>query len=238
MKDASRRKILRILVTSGFGTAALPSMAYPEKTNCSEKMLIDAKISVQEGWQRQRFVGETVYRNTVVDNVEAIHAKANNSASGLIRKLDFEPHQFPHIDWQWRVEALQSSADIRYKETEDFAAVIFFLFGEPEFLYSGIRSLGYVWTTDSVAADTVVHSARRPTQSRYLVLQSGRQKVGQWVKEQRNLLDDFERVYGENAPEIVSGISIFVDNDQTGQAVESMFSNLYARCDSARSNDN
>jgi len=222
----NRRDSLKLIVSSALLTA--PASTRADDGNLAEQVLIDPRLDIAQTWKTRKFVGTTVYENVTVDGIPAIRGRGDNSASGLIRKLEFDPRQQPNIRWQWRVERLQPSADIRNEDTEDFAAVIFFLFGKPGLLYTGIRSLGYVWTTDSINADSVVLSIRRPQQSRYLVLQSGEENLGQWIDEERNLLNDYRRVYEQEPPGEISGISLFVDNDQTGEAVESLFGTLYA----------
>lgn len=226
MTVITRRSCTKILLASGL-QLALSNLTTAD-SNDNKLTLIDPLLPVADGWKHRKFVSETVYDNVTVDGIAAIRGRADNSASGLIKKLNFDPYQSPKIHWQWRVEQLQRSANIAQKDTEDFAAVIFFLFGKPGLLYRGIRSLGYVWTSDTFPAVSAVNSLRTPKQSRYLVLQSGEENVGRWISERRNLLDDYRQLYGEKPPELVSGISIFVDNDQTGEAVESLFGSLYA----------
>jgi len=223
----NRRDSLKLIMSSALLTTA-PTSTRADDGDSADQILIDPRLDIAQSWKTRKFVGTTLYENVTVDGIPAIRGRGDNSASGLIRKLEFDPWKQPNIRWQWRVERLQPSADIRNEDTEDFAAVIFFLFGKPGLLYQGIRSLGYVWTTDSINADSVVRSIRRPKQSRYLVLQSGEENLGQWIDEERNLLNDYRRVYEKDPPVEVSGISLFVDNDQTGEAVESLFGSLYA----------
>ena len=227
-RSIGRRKFCSWAVASA--TLANPILATADCTpqKCGQRVVIDPNEDIDTAWKRQDFTGQTRYERANVDGMPAIRATADNSASGLIRKLDFSAYDFPEVGWNWRVEKLQASADIREPDREDFAAAIFFLFGRPGIFFRGIRSLGYVWTTDSVAANSVVHGIKRPKQSRYLVLQSGEQNVGRWVCERRNLLDDYRRVFEEDAPEELSAVSVFVDNDQTGEAAESLFGRLCA----------
>ncbi len=231
MTEIKRRTATRLLLTTGINLALTTALVDTVFATDDRETLIDSTLPVKDAWKHRKFVGETEYENVTVDGVSAIRARGTNSASGLIRKLELDPYQTPAIEWQWRVEQLQRSADIRDEELEDFAAIIFFLFGKPGLLYRGIRSLGYAWTSSSVPADTALDSIRTPKQSRYLILQSGEANTGRWITEQRNLLQDYERLYGQPPPELVSGISIFVDNDQTGEAVESLFGSLYAQAE-------
>jgi|GEM_PF-3135779 len=226
MFATTRRDAVKLIASSAL-TMSCPSLIRADEKSKPIRILIDPRIDIAENWEMRNFVGSTIYENVNVDGVPAIRGRGDNSSSGLIQRVELDPVQEPNATWQWRVEQLQPSADIRVTEKEDFGAVIFFLFGELDLLYQGVRSLGYVWTNESVAADRVVHSSRRPDQIRYLVLQSGDNNIGKWVEEKRNLLDDFRRVYDSEPPTEVSAISIFVDNDQTGEAVESLFGCLY-----------
>ena len=53
----------------------------------------------------------------------------------------------------------------------------------------------------------------------YVVVQSGPAKLGQWITERRNVVEDFKKVYGENPPN-PGALSISIDSDDTKSSAE------------------
>lgn len=53
-----------------------------------------------------------------------------------------------------------------------------------------------------------------------IVVRSGEERLGRWLRERRNVMDDFRRAFGREPPEAVEVVAVFTDNDQTREAVE------------------
>jgi hypothetical protein len=62
-------------------------------------------------------------------------------------------------------------------------------------------------------------------------VRSGRSRLGQWVRERRNVVDDFRRSFGREPPEAVELIALFTDNDQTREPVEAYYGAIVALSD-------
>ena len=61
-----------------------------------------------------------------------------------------------------------------------------------------------------------------------VAVESGAEKVGQWVCEKRNLHDDYLKLFGETPPNI-SGVAIMTDTDNTGESAQAAYSDLVLR---------
>jgi len=191
-------------------------------------LLADPAAPLAAAWTHRRFVGATDYAPIVLDGVAAIRAIGRHSASGLYRPVGYRVAAHPWLTWRWRVDELQSSADIRVKEREDFAAAVFLIFGDPSRFDPAAPTLAYVWTSDRVAADTVVRNPHHPGSLRDIVLRSGSAQLGQWVQERRNLAADFRAAFGRDPPDTVGILALFTDNDQTGEPVEAYYGAITA----------
>ena len=88
--------------------------------------------------------------------------------------------------------------------------------------------LSYVWTNDRLRPETLVISPYYPDTSRSIVIESGEQRLGQWLDERRNIAEDYRRAFGKEPPELVKTIALFTDNDQTGQPVVAYYGALRA----------
>ena len=191
-------------------------------------LLADPKLPLAQTWTHQRFIGETDYQTTILDGVPAIRAIGRNSASGLYRDVNYRIFAYPWLEWMWRTERLQRTADIRVKDREDFAAAVFLIFGRPSLLNRDVPTLAYVWTGDHPAVGSIVDSTHHPGVVRYLVVRGGADNLGRWMHERRNVMDDFRRAFGRDPPQLVQVIALFTDNDQTRESVESYYGRVRA----------
>lgn len=181
--------------------------------------LVDPAAPLEREWKERAFGEPTDYETVQVEGRPAIKAFGKGTASGLYREVSFSVGTHPLVRWSWRVDRLQSQADIRRKEKEDFAAAIFFLFERPTLADPDVPVLGYVWANGAVAQGSVVPSPRRPKTIRSIVVEEGGQNLGRWLEERRNVRVDYRRAFGEEPPGPVKMVALWTDSDQTGQSV-------------------
>lgn len=189
-------------------------------------VLADPTERLAESWQQRDFGAATEFTQVTLDGIAAIRAIGHSSASGLYRTVGLGLAEHPVLQWQWRVDRMQASADLRVRDAEDFAAAIFLIFGDPETVDS--RSLVYVWTNGRLAPETIVFSPRHPEQVRSIVVESGTRQLGQWLREERDVRADFRRAFGRDAPDTLQVVALFTDNDQTGEPVEAYYGAIRA----------
>src|SRR5262249_51427995 len=82
-------------------------------------LAVSSERTIQDEWQEILIRGATEYRLTASEGRVAIRAIGQDSASGLVRRVQVNPVNCPKIEWSWRVDQLQETADIRVKEKED-----------------------------------------------------------------------------------------------------------------------
>lgn len=186
-------------------------------------LLADPAAPLAEAWTHQRFGAATEYSGVTLDGVAAIRAIGRRSASGLYRSVRYSIAEHPWIEWSWRVDRLQPSADIRLKATEDYAAALFLIFGRPSMVNRDVPTLVYVWTSARISEGSIVDSPYHPVSTWNIVVRSGEKQLGRWVHERRNVVSDFRRAFGRDPPATVEVIALFTDNDQTGEPVEAYY---------------
>jgi Protein of unknown function (DUF3047) len=185
-------------------------------------------MAVEQAWTHRTFGAATLYESVMLDGVPAIRAIGRESASGLYRETPYRVGDRPWLEWTWRVDQLQETADIRVKSREDFAAALFLIFGRPSMTKRKVPTLAYVWTSGSVPVSAVVASPHRPGSVRSIVVRSGATDLGQWMRERRNVFEDFRRAFGQEPPDPVEIVALFTDNDQTGEPVEAYYGAIRA----------
>jgi len=66
---------------------------------------------------------------------------------------------------------------------------------------------------------------------RYLVLRNGKDNLGTWFTEKRNILTDVYRAFGArssgNGPIIVKGVLLFINTHHTKSDAEGSIGNIY-----------
>lgn len=76
--------------------------------------------------------------------------------------------------------------------------------------------MNYIWDTKAPIG-TIVENADTDLAQR-VIAESGAQKVGLWVSEERNVYEDYKQAFGE-VPSMINGIAIMSDTDHTKEQV-------------------
>jgi hypothetical protein len=178
-----------------------------------------------EPWFIRRGNTPTDYRVAQMDGAAVLQADAREGGSGLARFIRVDPQRHPWLEWRWRVEAepgkdLKVSSgssplarlsvafhgDVHKLDFEDRTKLRLAMLLTPNGL--PYASLLYVWMLE-VPAETVIHSPYTG-RVRTIVVESGAQRIGEWVSVRRNVLEDYRRAFGGNAGDIV-GIGLMTD---------------------------
>jgi hypothetical protein len=173
------------------------------------------------GWSDKIFKGKTTY--TLVREGERLVLKAHslNAASGLIRKISADPKRFPLLRWSWKVENVIRKEDITRKEGDDFSARVYVVFPRS---FWRMRAINYVWSAKLPAGS----SAPSPYtgNSKVVAVESGREKLGTWVNEERNIFEDYRKLFGEDPPEI-GAVAIMTDTDDTHEEATAYYGDIF-----------
>lgn len=187
---------------------------------------------------------ETEY--TLVDDGgrTVLRARANSSGSGIVREIRIDPRRHPLLAWQWKVTRVLDKGDLRTRAGDDYPARLYVAFDvAPESLATSERlqlslarmmhgpevpaaSLCYVW--DTKAAPGTIAPSAFTDRVRMIVVDSGPGNVGRWMQHERDVLDDFRRAFGADAPAI-NGVIVSTDTDNTGETAETYYGDVEFR---------
>lgn len=178
----------------------------------------------------------------VADNgVVVVKAVSNASASGLIRKVEINPKTYPVVTWRWKVTKIYAKGDVTKKKGDDYPARIYItfkydpdkagffekikyetaktLYGE----YPPIAALNYIWASNAHKGTIVPNPYT--DQAMMIAVESGVQKLNNWVEEVRNIYQDYKKAFGEEPP-LISGVAIMTDSDNTKESAVSFFGDI------------
>lgn len=198
------------------------------------KTVLDISSIIDDGWEHLAVRGRTKFRIVATDGGLALRATgtAGGNASGLMRRIDVSTAKCRTIIWRWRVTQLQPSANLAAKSTDDVAAAIFVLFGDPGFLSNPdpVPTLRYVWTTKAHNVGDIIPNPYMPDFVRNVVVRTGAGPTMGWANQQRDIIADFAKAFSRPPPRNIHAIAVFTDNDQTKEAVESYYQSIALSC--------
>ena len=87
------------------------------------------------------------------------------------------------------------------------------------------RSLNYVWA-NSIPEQTAWPNAFAGQNVMMIAQQSGNEKAGQWIHEQRNIRQDFKQFFHEDI-KTIDAIAIMTDTDNSSKQVMSWYGDIY-----------
>jgi len=173
-----------------------------------------------------------------------IRAQSQSSASGLVRRIEIDPSQYPIIEWRWKVDGILKKGDARHKAGDDYAARIYLTFSyDPSLLSFGERVkykavkllrgeyppsavLNYIWA-NKVPINTLIPSPYTK-RSMMVAVQSGERQARQWIREERNILLDFREAFNAEPP-MITGVAIMTDSDNTGESATAWYGDIVFR---------
>ncbi|MBI3610505.1 MAG: DUF3047 domain-containing protein [Nitrospirae bacterium] len=197
------------------------------------------------GWSLRKRFGFSKGANAAWVHENGVYAVKLHSKAALVfleKKVDIDIREYPIVTWKWKVQNILSGIDERIRKGDDHPIRIFFVF-DPDtsrqslwfrlkrFLYLdrmhghpvGGRFTEYLWSSHLQPGDII----EDPWGSgqKLIVIEGGKEKLGQWLSYRRNLYENFRMLYGEEPRRLVR-IGILNDTDQSGLEAVSYIVNL------------
>ncbi len=200
--------------------------------------------ALPESWAPMTF--KKIKRHTRYDlvsdaGVVVVRAISNAASSGLVSRLRIDPRQFPIIQWRWKIMDTYEKGDVARKEGDDYPARIYIMFEyDPKKIgffkratYAAARlfygeypptgAIAYIW--GSKAEKGLVVPNPYTDRVRMIVVESGKGAAGTWVKEERNVYDDYRDAFGQEPP-FIGGVAIMTDTDNTGASGTAFYGDI------------
>ena len=205
-----------MLVTS-FTAFAAPADAQLIVADSFQKLGPDG---LPPGWAlKQWFGGGHEIRIEHDSDRPVLRLISRKNSFGIYKNLNFNIKDYPILIWRWKITALPDGGDVRNKKTDDQAAQVYVMF--PRFpSMVNTRLVGYIWENKTPQGIQV--TSQKSSNTRYVVIESGSEKLNQWIEERRNVYEDYKQLFGEEPPE-VGGVTLMIDSDDTQSTAESYF---------------
>lgn len=198
------------------GAAATPCADGPQSI-----LVDDFEAGLRPGWEAKSFQGETLY-DVVADGAgHVLRARSSAAASGLVYRLRYDVRRYPMLTWRWKVENVIRRGDESRKAGDDYAARVYVIF--PHWFFPKTKTLNYIWANQLPKGKHVANPF--VSNAVMVAVESGPGEVGRWIVERRDVLADYQAVFGEDPPE-AGAIAVMTDTDNTGESATAYYDDL------------
>lgn len=181
------------------------------------------------------------FEPTRVLEQSALRVQSNNSVSILRQRFAGGLPAVSRLAFSWKVDVLPIGSDLRDPQAEDAPVRIVLAFGGDRSLLSArshrlseisrlltgeelpYATLAYVWSTSDLP-ETVIFNPRTD-RIRKLVVETGHQSLGRWLRYERDVRKDFLLAFGEE-PGPLLAVALMTDTDNTASQLQAWYGNL------------
>ena len=175
------------------------------------------------GWEVTEFAGDASVELVRSDGRLAMRLRSDRASFALHRDVVVDVRQHPVLSWSWKVRRLPSGGDVRETGRDDQAAQVYVVFPRWPTPRTSSDVIGYVWDARTPAGTTLSHP--KAPNVRIVVLQSGPGRLDTWVREERNVAEDYRALFG-GVPPRVGKIALMSDSNDTRSDTEALFGDL------------
>lgn len=175
------------------------------------------------GWQPKVFSGKTHYELRSIDHRRALYAKSHGTASGLYFKTHVDLHKTPYLNWSWQVENILPGHDERSKGGDDYPARLYVVFSGG-LLFWRTLAINYVWSSNQPTGSQWPNAYT--ANARMIAVHAGKADLGRWVREKRNVLADYRRLFGAD-PGPVDAVALMTDTDNTHLKASAWYGDIW-----------
>jgi hypothetical protein len=169
-----------------------------------------------KGWDFKNIIGtqpaEFYLEKDQKGNITFLHMEADKSSGSVVcnpEKINLR--ETPILRWRWRVNVLPEGADGRYENKDDQSIGIYLGTGN---LFIK-KSVSYRWDTDTPKGleGSCAYGAGT-IKIKWFTLRNKEDAAGEWFTEERNVAEDFYKVWGYYPEDVY--VSISCNSQYTG----------------------
>lgn len=173
------------------------------------------------GWESKVFKGSTDYQLVQDNGRTVIRAHSRGTASGLFKKVNLDPLRFRYLHWSWKIAGTVKNGDEKIKAGDDYAARVYVVF--PGRFFWQTKAINYIWANRLPIGQSIPNAFTGNTMM--VAVESGPAKSGQWLTEERDIVADYRRLFGEE-PRQIGAIAIMTDTDNTGSEATAWYGEI------------
>lgn len=153
---------------------------------------------------------------------EGVQAKHLNFP--LIDKKRINIHETPILKWDWRIFDIPEGGDEDSSSMNDVAASVYVVFDTSRIFFQKVPvSIRYTWSSKHPVGS--VFSKLRGRQQ-IKVVGTGENRLGEWQTFERNIVEDYKKLFGKTPPRTPIAILILSDSDDTRSYIKADYNNF------------
>ena len=157
------------------------------------------------------------------ENGKFLRAEAENSASGLGKKIKINLNETPFLNITWKVEKDLPGIDESTKKGHDYAARVFVVKKTGATPLSN-RAMNYVFSSNNEI--DAFHPSPFTKKSIDYILSTTKENFNEWVTVKVNVKKHFKKFHNLDLDEI-NGLAIMSDTDNSKLKAISYYQNIY-----------
>lgn len=164
----------------------------------------------------RKITAHTRYRLEKEGDRFIVKAESEASASMIYKEVNADPRAYPILRWEWKILNVLRKGDPTKKSGDDYPARVYLTFRDG-------TGINYIWESKFPKGRVLPNPF--VTKVKMLIVKSGPEQIGQWVKEERNLYEDYKQAFGREPPSIAA-LSLMTDTDNTGEAAVAYYADI------------
>lgn len=181
-------------------------------------------------WKEKAFHGRVLYevRTDPQSKKGCLFADSNRNSSGIFHKINYKPKNYPYVSWKWKAAKFPSKTAVEkdtrksWIERDDYALRVYIIF--PSIFFTNTKCLEYIWSEDLPKGAVLTSPFYKNI--KIIVLESGNKNLGQWVTEERNIVNDYRLAFGGWPGLNVGAIAIMTDSDNTQSSAQGYYADI------------
>jgi hypothetical protein len=131
----------------------------------------------------------------------------------LADKEGINIYQTPVFSWRWRVHDIPTGANEDVDDFNDTAASVYVVFDMGRVMFRRVpKSIRYTWSSTQPKGKEM---SKFFGNQKIVVLESGEGNTGNWQTIERNIVEDYRRLFGDDPPKTPIAVLILSDGDNT-----------------------
>jgi len=234
-----------VLAAHAMASANLPEDVIVVDTFASSVV----KDNLPEGWKQLVFSPTKPHTRYSIDKEQGdgcLKAVAYKSASAIYKEMNVDLHSYPIMAWKWRVDGTLKNGNAHIKAGDDYPARIYAAFAfEPDkattierirhkILQSiyGVdppgNTITYIWANILPKGEAIENAFTSTVMM--VAVQSGDALAGKWVREERNIYEDYKRLFKDEPPPL-RGVIVMTDSDNTASSAVGWYDDIVLKKD-------
>lgn len=137
---------------------------------------------------------------------------------------DVNIYETPVLSWKWRITSAPQGGNEDDDNRNDVAASIYVVFDMGHVLFKKVpKSIRYTWSSSLPVGKEL---SKFFGNQKIVVVGSGTQGTGGWKTFQRNIVEDYKRLFKDDPPETPLAILILSDGNSTKSVAEADYDDI------------